>query len=177
MGFLTQLNGIDFGTLGLLPRLLLISDGTLTDIVEAAFLEPIGLKKIDTETVQTTEPVEELQLAAGSSLMRRRILLRGETTGTTYVYAETLIALDALDSRFREDLVNSTHPLGRLWVMHKLETRKEILRVWPRPAGELGERFGMPAEAPFVARSYRVISGGRPIMLITECFPAAARPS
>jgi chorismate-pyruvate lyase len=104
--------------------------------------------------------------------MRRRILLRGENSGTNYVHAETLIALEALDPGFREDLVNSTHPLGRLWVIHKLETRKEILKVWRRPAGELAEVFGLPADAACLARSYRVISSGRPIMLITESFPA-----
>jgi chorismate-pyruvate lyase len=174
MGFLTQLNGIDFGSLDLLPRLLLVSDGTLTDIIEAAFLEPIELVRIDTETERTSASIEELELEAGAELMRRRIVLRGETSAKNYVYAETLIALEALDSGFRRDLVNSTHPLGRLWVLHKLETRKEILRVWRRPAGDLAELFSVGREAPFAARCYRVISGGRPIMLINENFPACS---
>jgi len=174
MGFLTQLNGMDFGSLGLLERVLLVSDGTLTDIVEAAYLEPIALVKVAIEVSASAAAVEELELAAGASVMRRRILLRGESSGTCYVYGDSLIALDALDPVFREELVASTHPMGRLWVLHKLETHKEILRIWRAPAGELGARLGVAPDAALLSRTYRVISRGRPIMLITESFRAGS---
>lgn len=160
-GFLAQTGLAGLGELSLLQRMLLVCDGTLTDMVEAAFLEPIRLVKIAVETAPSREHVEDLGLERGALLMTRKIFLQGSTTGTNYVYAESLIAVDALPAAMRDELLQTDAPLGRLWVQHKLETRKEILRIWRNPGGQLG-------------RSYRVFSGGRPIMIITEYFPAGA---
>ena len=46
MAFLAQFGDFDASSLDLLQRVLLVSDGTLTDTLEAAFLEPISLRKI-----------------------------------------------------------------------------------------------------------------------------------
>jgi chorismate-pyruvate lyase len=171
-GFLATLRDLDLHALGLLPRILLISDGTLTDIVEAAFAEPIRLVKLALETAPALAPVDDLGVQAGQPLMRREILLQGACSGRNYVYAESYIALDALPVRLREDLITTDRPLGRLWVEHKLETRKEILRVWRVPIGGPCVHFAPAAPGGLLARTYRVISGGRPIMLISEYFPA-----
>ncbi|MCC6390987.1 MAG: DUF98 domain-containing protein [Bryobacterales bacterium] len=176
MSFLSQLNGFDAASLDLLQRVLLISDGTLTDVLEVAFLEPIELVKLAADTSPSSEVIPELQLEPGSPLMRRRILLRGATSRANYVFAESLIALDRLDPEFRAGLETTTNPIGRLWTERRLETWKEILRVWRCPEGELREHFG-DSPGGLLARSYRVFSSARPIMLITEYFPVhSARP-
>ncbi len=160
----------DVRSLNLLQRVLLVNDGTLTDALEAALLQRITLVKIAVDVAVAAAPIESLELDAGAPLMSRKILLRGEETGTNYVYAETLIALDRLSPELRDQLVNTNNPVGRLWVEHRLETRKEILKMWRAPVGELSGYFGVPAETELLARSYRVFSAQRPIMLITEYF-------
>ncbi len=172
--FLTRTDLESLGKLSLLQRMLLVCDGTLTDMVEAAFLEPIRLVKIAVETAPAPEAVDELDLPAGRLVMRRQILLQGETTGANYVHAESLIAVDTLEPALRDALLNTDAPLGRLWVQHKLETRKEILRVWRIPAGEGPPHFGAGASQGYLARRYRVFSEGQPIMLISEFFPVLA---
>jgi chorismate-pyruvate lyase len=177
-GFLAHAGLDSLGTLSLLQRMLLVCDGTLTDMVEAAFLEPIRLVKIGVETEPAPKSVEELDLQAGALVMRRRILLQGATTGANYVYAESLIAVDALPAQMRDALLNTDAPLGRLWVQHKLETRKEILAIWRIPGDGAGQAaaswFGDSAsQQGQLARRYRVFSGRRPIMLISEYFPVA----
>ncbi len=171
-GFLARTDLDGLGTLSPLQRMLLACDGTLTDMVEAAFGEPIRLIKLAVETAPANEAVRELDLEAGALAMRRQILLQGESTGVNYVYAESLIAVDTLPPALREALLHSDAPLGRLWVQHQLETRKEILRVWRIP-GE-APRFGPAGAQGQLARSYRVFSAGRPIMLISEYFPVAS---
>lgn len=171
-GFLARAGFDGLGSLTPLQRMLLACDGTLTDMVEAAFGEPIRLIKIAVETGPAAEAVLELDLDAGGLVMRRQILLQGESTGVNYVYAESLIAVDTLPSALRDALLHSDAPLGRLWVQHRLETRKEILRVW-RISGE-APRFGPAGAQGQLARSYRVFSSGRPIMLISEYFPVAS---
>ena len=158
----------DVRSLNLLQRVLLVNDGTLTDALEAALLQRITLVKIAVDIATAAAPIEALELDAGAPLMSRKILLRGETSGANYVYAETLIALDRLSPELREQLVNTNNPVGRLWVEHRLETRKEILRMWRAPAAELSGYFGVAPETGLLARSYRVFSAQRPIMLITE---------
>ena len=40
--------------------------------------------------------MDQLELPAGAPLLERKILLYGETSGRSYVYAESLLALDRL---------------------------------------------------------------------------------
>ena len=171
-GFLARAGLDDWGTLTTLQRMLLACDGTLPDMVEAAFGEPIRLIKLAVDTMPSSETVPELDLKAGSLVMRRQVMLQGESTGVNYVYAESLIAVDALPPAFRDALLHSDAPLGRLWVEHQLETRKEILRVSRIP--DAAPRFGPAGAHGQLARSYRVFSSGRPIMLISEYFPVAS---
>ena len=173
MGFLLQLGGLDLSALPLLQRILLVSDGTLTDTLEAAFLERIGVQKNVMDVSTAPSRIDALELDAGQAVMRRRILLFGEVTGRRYLYAESSIVVDRLPPRLRQELLESNKPLGRLWVEHKLETCKELLDAARRPAGDLASHFaGCEPDREFLVRTYRVISGTRPLMLITEYFPA-----
>ena len=57
MSFLLQLEDFDPHSLGLLQRIFLVSDGTLTDTLEAAFLEPVGIVKLAAETAREPVPL------------------------------------------------------------------------------------------------------------------------
>ncbi|MFN7931782.1 MAG: chorismate pyruvate-lyase family protein [Bryobacteraceae bacterium] len=172
MAFLAQLDAIDGRRLNLLERLLLVNDGTLTDALEMAFLEPIALEKIAIELTDSGDWPEALEAEPGSSIMERRIVLRGEQTRRPFVYAESWIVLDRLPAGMREKLVGSGNPIGRLWTEYKLETRKEILRFWRQPAGAIGASLGVAERETLLARSYRVFRHDQPIMIITEYFRA-----
>ena len=174
MAFLSQFGDFDASSLDLLQRILLISDGTLTDTLEAAFLEPIALRKVALEIVPAGGPNPELELVGGESVMERKIFLCGEASGRRYVYAESVLVLDRLPARFRGELVESNMPMGRLWSEHKLETWKELLAVERHPMGNLAACFGT-VDGDCLVRRYRVISGGRPLMSIAEHFPATYR--
>lgn len=168
--------GIDVTSLGLIERVLLACDGTLTDTVEAVFLESIQLVKLNVTSYLAPAPVEDLAVKKGSPVMRRAVLLQGVNTKTNYVYAQTLIALDALPEQFRVELESSDNPIGRLWVQHKLETRKELVKIWRVPASDVSLYFGEAGQTGLLARSYRVFNSEKPIMLITEYFPATSTP-
>src|SRR5258708_2170748 len=141
MAFLAQFGDFDASSLDLLQRVLLVSDGTLTDTLEAAFLEPIWLRKIAIQVAPARGALPELDVVAGEPLMERKILLCGETSGKAYVYAESVLVLDRLPPRFREELVESDMPIGRLWSEHKLETWKELLAMPRHPMGALAAHF------------------------------------
>ena len=172
MGFLAQFDGFDASSLDLLQRVLLSHRWDVDRHLEAAFLEPIGLRKISLEMLSAPAPVEDLDLPAGAPLLARKILHYGETSGRSYLYAESLLALDRLPPRFREELMQSDTPMGRLWSEHKMETWKELLVVCRHRMDELSPYLESDAGAECLMRRYRLISGGRPLMSIEEHFPA-----
>ena len=69
--------------------------------------------------------------------------------------------------------MNSHTPLGRLWLEHKLETFKELQEVSSQQANGLCQYFECTAAASLLVRTYRVFAASKPVMLITEYFPAS----
>jgi chorismate-pyruvate lyase len=173
---LGNLNVLGISSLPPLQRILLITDGTLTEILEAYFCERISLVKLSQRVIAATTSDTLLDPIPGESLIERKILLQGERTGTNYVYAESLVAVDRLPSAFREGL-NSHTPLGRLWLEHRLETFKQMHEVHCQPADGLCHYFEHAEPEPLLVRTYRVLSGGRVVMVISEYFPVAYRES
>jgi chorismate-pyruvate lyase len=170
---LTRLNGFDVNSLAPLQRVLLVTDGTLTEILEANFFERIRLVKVSQEVVSATASHALLDANPGEAVIERKILLQGESSHRNYAYAESFIAVDRLGPAFRDGLLNSHTPLGRLWLEHKLETFKELQEVCSQQADGLCQHFECAAAAPLLVRTYRVFSASKPVMVITEYFPAS----
>ncbi len=171
MAFLAQISDFDTASVGLLQRLFLVTDGTLTDLVEAAFLEPVALRKVSIEIAPAAVAIPEIEIVPGDLIMTRKVLTHGETSGANYVYAESLVALDRLPAAFRTALLESDTPMGRLWSEHRLETWKELLHMHRLPASQLPPYFETAADSYLLSRTYRMVSGGSPLMLLTEYFP------
>jgi chorismate-pyruvate lyase len=168
---LSRLEALDIESIEVLQRVLLITDGTLTEILEAWRLERIVLIKLAHQALRDPRSDELLQVQKGEQVLERRVLLCGEKSNINYVYAESLIAVDRLGTNFKHDLLHSNIPLGQLWLTHRLETLKEMVTIRRQPAGRLSEHFKIRPDAPIFVRTYRVFSGAIPVMLITEHFP------
>lgn len=169
---LARLDGLEISSLDPIQRVLLVTDGTLTEILEATFLERIQLVKVAQQVVNANASHAQLDPAAGEVLIERKILLQGKDSHRNYAYAESLIAVDRLGPSFRHELLDSDTPLGRLWLEHKLETFKELQRVRSQSADGLCHYFECAETAPLLVRTYRVFSASRPVMVITEYFPS-----
>ena len=173
LDILENLQGITSDSLPRLQRQLIITDGTLTETLEATFLERIKLIKLSEHIISSTAAYSNLELDKEEKLLERRILLQGDISKTNYVYAESVIAVHQLPPALQDELVNSDISLGRLWLKHRLETFKEFLDVKYVPAGERSHHFGYTQNDMLFARTYRVFLRTLPVMLISEYFPAA----
>ena len=160
--------------LSLFQQVLLITDGTLTNILETYVGEKLHVIKIAEETRSEvdTDALWLLDLQPGSDLIERRIVLQGKVSRRNWLYAESLIAPERLEPGFRERLTHSQEPIGKLWLEHKVETFKEITTTYQEPAGPLAPYFDIHPLDRLLCRTYRVLSRRQPIMLITEKFPA-----
>jgi chorismate-pyruvate lyase len=172
MTLISNLSEYEINSLDPIERVFLESDGTLTNMLEAACLEKIIAVKLAQHILPSAERFELLDVEAGERLMDRSVLLQGERTGVNYVYAESVIAVDRLEAPLRRGLLTSNEPIGRIWKTNRLETYKEIVRVRREPVGELSRYFGANPDARLMVRTYRVFSRATPVMLITEYFSA-----
>jgi len=176
MTFALRIREFDLSSFDPVSRLLLTSDGTLTQLLEAAALEPISLVKLGERSLDAAEHVDLLAVDAGELLVERKVLLQGARSGKNYVYAESFIAADRLPQSFRHSPSSDT-PLGRLWKQHRLEIFKELVDFRRQPAGELHRYFPATLDTTLLVRAYRVFSGGEPVMLIREYFSRNALPA
>jgi len=156
---------------GLLQRILLTTDGNVGQILENYAGEAIVAVKIEQTASPGGEECHPLELAADDERLTRRVVLRGSTTGRTLLHAETLVAVARLNPLVRTGLLSTSEPIGRLLTVARLETFRDILSSGRTRAGAIGVHFDIGEDEDVFERTYRIIAGGRPIMLITEKFP------
>jgi chorismate-pyruvate lyase len=157
--------------LSTLQRVLLMTDGTVTDVVEAYANERIHVMKLSQSfgTVDSERP--ELELDPTERILRRRILLQGASTGTNYIYADSVVTPDHLHPDVVDGLLVTDTPLGRLLARHRVETFREIVALGFEPAGTCAGFFEIDPTTKLVFRTYRIIVNQRPVVRITEKFP------
>lgn len=159
------------GSLAILPRILLATDGTLTHILEAYASERVGLVKLAHDLVTDPAIRSVLELDEHEVAMRRIILLRGTRSGTTFVYADSVVMLDRLPPTVAEGLLETDTPIGKLLYKCRAETFREIITVGEEQDTEVAACFGVDTSEPVVFRVYQIVHDGRPIVRITEKFP------
>ena len=158
----------------LVQRILLVTDGTVTNIVEAYAGERITVVKLRQGPASAAQAATELEVVESDDVLHREVLLKGSKSGRTFVYALSQIVPGRLDPAVRRGLVESAKPIGRLLEENHIETFREILDAHREPAGGRCIHFGIDPGAPMISRTYCIITRGRPAMLITEKFPADA---
>ena len=162
---------INPANLSIFQRIILTTDGTLTEILEAYLFEKINITKLSEGTVLLTNPVKYLELEVGQEVIERKVLLQGKISRKNWIYAESLIVPDRLEEKYRKRLLQSQESIGRLWLEHKVETFKEIVDSSREIAGDLADYFKIKPEDKLLSRTYRAFTKGQPIMMITEKFP------
>ncbi len=164
----------DLSSLSAIQRILLTTDGTVTHVLEAFAGEPINVVKLAQSYELSLADDPDLGIAEGEAVIRRRVLLQGRISEINFLYAESVIMPSRLNPRLYHDLMYTSEPIGRLLVQSRIETFRELVSWGVEPAGEVGECFGLEENERLISRTYRMLSQGQPIMVITEKFPASA---
>lgn len=158
--------------LGVLQRVLLTTDATVVRLLEGFFGESIRTDGLGQVRRPASPADAELELAGHETILCRQTLLQGSDTGRHYLYADAWVVLDRLAPSLAEGLLTTSEPIGHLLLANRIETFREVLRLGRRPAGPLGPHLDMEGSDELLFRTYRIIAGGKPIMLLTEYFPA-----
>jgi chorismate-pyruvate lyase len=162
---------IDPHELSAVQRMLMVTGGTVTEVLETYSGEPIRATKLLEETISPEQAVAALEVSAGEPVLSRKTLLQGAKTHVNLLYAEVTVALDRIGDSFRRKLLETGTPIGQIMKEQRLEVYRELLDSGKRPAGQLAEHFGIDGEAEMIFRTYRMFNQGRPIMIVMETFP------
>ena len=143
-------------------RALLVTDGTVTKILEAFFWEPVAVDTLEQRFEAALEPVPWILVEAGDRCLIRDARLRGTDSGRSFAEAFSLIRVELIPPGFRQRLIDREIGIGVLIRDSGLESYREVLDVGL-------ERTGEGALAVF--RTYRIFIERHPVILITEYFP------
>lgn len=159
------------GALTAFQRALLAIDGTVTQFIEAYMLEPVDVLRLDQQELRLAERDAWLDLDAGVVVIRRRVMLCGRDSGRFYAWADSVIDAAQIATPMRGALEQEGGGIGRMLIDAGVESRREALWYGRERPLEVPAPVAAHWPGEFLARSYRVLAGGRPMMLITERFP------
>lgn len=165
----------DFESLSLSQQILLMTDGTVTDILSLLTGEPIHVTKLSQSIITDDLPAvleigeEDTNSAKPIEVLQRDILLTG--VRDNYIYAQSLFVVSRMSPSMQKNLLETDTPIGLLWKQEKLETYRDIISQGLTAAPELREHFPFTDSDDFLYRTYTVRHNQKPIGVITEKFP------
>lgn len=171
-----DLQSINMRALSPFHRALLVIDGTVTKFLEAYTLEPIDTIRLGQAARAGADDLgaaaEWLSLDPEADILARHVMIQGRYSKLLYAYAVSLIATDRIPAEIAEGLDRKGGSLGAILNSSKVESRREILWYGKERTRDLPEEVRELTDGEFIVRTYRILMGGKPIMLISEKFPA-----
>jgi len=137
----------------------------------ACTLEPIEAVRLQQQTQLLTTAHRWLEAPANTKVIARQVLLRGRYSSAIYAYAVSLVAPTRLPATLLRELDTEPAGIGRVLLNSQIENRREILWYGYEHLTDLPEEINQLMGDKFPSRTYRIIAGGQPVMLINEKFP------
>jgi chorismate-pyruvate lyase len=162
-----ELQRLDIASLSPFLRGLLFTDGTVSRALEAQMLSPVAVEPV--EQLSTSPPARVarwLELQDREDCIRRRVVMTSEGTSLS-VWAESHVVEQRLPVGFVGVLGGSPTGIGGSLGQLKLESWRELLWFG---LGSSPPWSAVPRAAETLTRSYRIITQGRPALLISEAF-------
>jgi chorismate-pyruvate lyase len=157
-------------------RALLFTDGTVTRTLEVHTLSRVSIEVIEqTQSPASADVASYLRLPDGEELTKRRVSIDIGSTRSA-LWAESHIVPERLPPGFLRRLDEAPQGIGESLQEIQLETWREML--WfglDSPADWACVVPPSPTELVVLRRLYRVITQGRPALLVSESFPLGQR--
>lgn len=166
-----NLRELNLRTLTPFQRALMVTDGTVTKFIEAYTMEQIEVIRLGQEIRPLVVDNEWLEAEKGTKVLMRQVLLRGKGSYTCYAYAPSLIILDRLPQFIKDSLELEGGGIGRILYGNRWETYRELLWWGKETLKNVPDAIRDMDGFEALSRTYRIIAGGKPIMLINEKFP------
>src|SRR5260370_4026350 len=142
------LDAVPLAALPVTHRALLVTDGTVSTVLEAQALEPVVVDCLEMIEMPAPDDERSAWLAdPGETVVRRRAVIRGEWSGRVYTLAESLLSPRRLPNDFLRRLAQSPTGLGGALAAGRIECRQELL-WYGGAAGPAWARAARPPGLP-----------------------------
>lgn len=155
-------------SLSLFQKILLATDGSVTELLQLYAGQPIRARKIE-QALRSGDAPAELACEADTPLLRRKIMLVDDSK--SYVYAESAFVFERLSHSIQHRLLETEAPIGLLWREEKCEMYREIIDTRLEQCPDAAAHFSLPPGTPLLSRTYLLHQQARPMGMITEKFP------
>lgn len=143
------------------------TDGSITQLLEVLTGKSVKVETISQGSIKATDKIARLlDIETGDEVNKRLVTLK--VNGIVYVLAKSLAPIKRMPKGVKDELMRADIPIGRILREHRLETRRDILKM------EIVHRdyFG---DLPVLSREYKIIYNNAVLMWINECFPMDER--
>jgi chorismate-pyruvate lyase len=104
------------------------TDGSVTLLLELLTGKAISVRTLEQSVVKATPDIAGLlEIDKGDEVNNRLVTLSAD--GVVYVLARSLSAIKRMPQDVRSDLMRADIPIGKILREHKLETRRDILKI------------------------------------------------
>lgn len=167
-----------------LLRLLLTSDGTLTQHLESLSLGPIGVAvQQQREVLIEKEQSAWMDAPAGEKAIERTVWLTsqakstGEGADPRKIFAVSTLPLSKLKPDLHHEILLGVRPIGQIIEARRLPTRRDRLEISLLSRPEIAAGFGLPQDRLLWARRYRLNISDQVMGLLFEVFSPSLSPS
>jgi beta-ribofuranosylaminobenzene 5'-phosphate synthase len=154
-------------------KALLITDGSVTSLLECFAGGPVAIRTISQEVIPAPPDIaEEMDMCEGDPVNHRVVMIRDRDLDIPLIHAISYCPVNQLPEHARRSLMQADIPIGHILRDQKIESRREIRSIreverdeWPqycRTPGPQGRLF---------ARKYQIIHQNKPLFRIEEFIP------
>lgn len=155
-------------------RCLLFTDGTVTRALEAQTLSRVSVEVVGQHPSRAdAEIARQLEAPEGAETLTRRVVISAGTRAAPTIWAESHLMPARLPPDFLAVLEGAPDGIGESLQRVQLESWRDMLWFG---LDSLPSWSGVTANSlPAITRSYRVVTGRLPALLITETFAVEER--
>lgn len=158
-----------------LQKLILLTDGSITTLLEIITGKPVTVKTLIQEITKADYEFSELlEIEEGDNINYRVVILKNVGSETPLIYAESYTPISRLQKQFKRDLMKADVPIGKIMRERKIESRREIEKIESLFNDELSEIFDVSHHVPMLSRTYNIINNNMVLIRITETFPSTS---
>lgn len=158
-------------TLNAAQRILIYGQATLTSSIEAFYVEQLRVVVIKQEKIPLQDDHAELGLIQGQEILQRLAILQGTSSQKNYAYVSSMILMDRLATDVQEKILAGAIPIATILADCRLEMVRETLSCTEEYPGHLGPILDVGTDATLLSRTFQILVGKRPAILVTEKFP------
>jgi len=142
--------------MSLFEKILAVTNGSVTQLLEVYLGGEVKLRTLSQDVEMAGVDLAGKLAVKPDDMVNSREVEICDQKGKVLVKARSYSPLERLDEEFKEDLMKADEPIGRLFIKHRIEARRELVDV--------------DIEGDMLKRTYNIIRNDEVLMRIEEEF-------